>query len=138
MWDGYADSLLYLSSFLYLCRIHPELIRKYRVPLLFLLVLQIVSWGFSLIKFGKITSYHTYAVKFWGVLILISLVESFVTKKGIFLLAMVIVGSLCLFEDIAITAVMPYWKCSIKDIQTAVALKNKHLISSFRGSHRLQ
>ena len=126
LWDGYADSVLYLSTFLSFCRCRPELLKRYQIPLLWLLFLQLFSWGFSLAKFGKITSYHTYGVKVWGPLILLALLESFVTRKGIFILGMVVAGSLCLFEDIAITVVMPYWKCCIQDFQTAVELKNKY------------
>jgi len=127
--DGIGDSLLYLSAFLCLCWVRPEIIKKYQFPLMILLSLQVFSWSFSLVKFGKLTSYHTYAVKFWGVLLLVALVESFLFHKGRFIIAMVLVGSLCLFEDITITSVMPYWKYSIKGIGTALQLARQHLLS---------
>jgi CDP-diacylglycerol--glycerol-3-phosphate 3-phosphatidyltransferase len=118
--DGYADTILYGAAFFGVYFLFPAVFKRNLIALIILLLIQVLSWGFSLVKFRRITSYHTYLAKVWGVALFVSLAALFVFKSDSLLLPMLIIGCASVIEDIGITAVLPCWKSGIKNIAAAV------------------
>ena len=123
LWDGYADAIFYLAVGYSLWLAEPQLLNRHTVLLSMLCILQLVSWGFSFTKFGRITSYHTYTAKAWGVALLLSVVEALTLRSGVLVPVMVLMGVVCLLEEIAITNVMLYWKTGVVNLRTARRLR---------------
>lgn len=124
--DGYADIALYVSAFLSVYWLYPTIIEQYIWGIIVLLFLQIASWVFSIIKFSRMTSYHTYSAKIWGVTIVISLSIVFTFSNGSLLPLMLLVGILSNIDEIVITAVMPYWRGEISDFNIALRLRHDY------------
>ncbi len=128
IFDGYADLILYSGTFFSLWLAYPKIIGKSTYALLLLLLFQIVSWIFCYIKFGTTTSWHTYIAKIFGISLFLSIVEIIILKQKKFLLIMICLGVIYLSEDIAITAIMPYWRPSVVSIKRAMALRDNYNI----------
>ncbi|MFH1407104.1 MAG: CDP-alcohol phosphatidyltransferase family protein [Candidatus Omnitrophota bacterium] len=121
--DGYADIALYGAALVSICLLFPQIIRKNLSGVITLLTFQALSWGFSLVKFSRLTSYHTYLAKAWSVMLFVSLSYLFAFSKDSLLLPMFIVGGISITEDIAITAILPYWKTEITGFAMALRLR---------------
>ena len=120
--DSVTDAVFYMSVFVSMWFIHPEIIREFIVPISILFSTQTCSWVFSLIKHGRTTSYHSYFAKIWGITLLAGTIGFFISQYRLFLFS-VIFGIFSNIEDMAITAIMPYWKCDILSIKSAQELK---------------
>lgn len=123
--DGYADIVLYIGAFLSACWLYPVVIKKYIPGVVILLSLQLFSWVFSIIKFSRMTSYHTYSAKIWGAALFISFGILFAFGSGFLFPSMLVIGILSNFEEIAITAIMPYWRSEISNFNIALRLRNE-------------
>jgi len=122
--DGYADIALYCSVLVCVWFLFPSVITKYLAFFIGLIVLQILSWGFSYLKFKRITSYHTYSAKTWGVSLFVSIALLFVFSNDFLLIPMFIIGAVSMVEDIIITSVLPCWKSDIKHFVVAMHIRD--------------
>ncbi|MBF0595483.1 MAG: CDP-alcohol phosphatidyltransferase family protein [Candidatus Omnitrophica bacterium] len=121
--DGYADIALYVTCLVSAFWVYPVILHHYMVWIVGVLILQLISWGFSLVKFRKMTSYHTYTAKVWGVTIGLSVVFLFGFGSGALLPLMILAGFICNIEEIFITSIMPYWKAGILSYKVAEDLR---------------
>jgi len=124
--DGYADIVLYGGSAVCAWFLYPAVIKGHISWLVVLLGLQFGSWGFSLIKFQRMTSYHTYASKAWAIMLFASLAFLFAFGSALFFLPMFVIGISSLIEEICISRVMPYWKGDITGLRMAVRLRRAY------------
>ena len=122
--DSVMDAIFYMSVFVSMWFTHPAVIQTFIIPIAILLFTQTCSWMFSLIKYGKTTSYHSYIAKLWGATLLAGTIGFFVGQYQLFLFC-VIFGIFSNMEDIFITAIMPYWKCDILNIRSARELRDQ-------------
>ena len=136
--DGHADAGLYLSVCCSVWLAYPHMVSQHLIPIAGLLGLQTISWLFSLVKFGKITSYHTYTAKLWGALLFLAIVEALTIKSGIVIPFMAVIGAACIIEDMVITAIMPYWKTGVLNVQAALRLREAHRLASVPEGARMQ
>jgi CDP-diacylglycerol--glycerol-3-phosphate 3-phosphatidyltransferase len=111
--DGVADFCLYAATFLYFKKFYMDTIRPYYSKLKLLVVFQIVAWVVCLIKFGHISSWHTYMAKIFGLTIIASVLIVATFRRNFILPVLLIIGALYLADDIAITLIMPYWKVNV-------------------------
>lgn len=123
--DGYADIALYTACLISACLIYPDILKQYALGLIGLIFIQLVSWGFSLIKFGKMTSYHTYSAKVWGIMAVLSFIVLFGFNSGIIFPFMILAGFICNTEEILMTNILPYWKAGVLHYQMAKALRDE-------------
>ena len=123
--DSTTDAVFYMSVLVSMWFVHPSLIQLHIIPLTILLLTQTTSWVFCFLRFGKTTSYHSYFAKFWGLSLFTGTIASFITPpNGSLVLFAILIGITSNIEDIIITAIMPYWKCDILSIKSAILLKN--------------
>jgi len=128
--DGYADLVFYVAAFLAIYFAYPDTIKNYIFGLALLLFIQVYSWGFSLIKFGRMTSYHTYGSKIWGITLFVSLAVLFAYEKDLFFPIMILAGIIANLDEIIITALMPYWRGDIPSFNMAFRLRNETIDKS--------
>ena len=124
--DGYADITLYISTLYFLLKNYSDSLRKYRHYIFALIGLILISWLFCYLKFGKLTSYHPYSAKLFGISIFLFVAGIYIFKKGTFFPLLIIFGLLNIGEEIAITYVMPYYRVSICSIREAIKLADTY------------
>lgn len=125
--DGYADVLLYTCILFCIWRVHPGVVKSFFIPILTVGATQVISWLISLFKYSKITSYHTFAGKFWAVTLFVVTFSIFAFNyAGVFLWIAIIVGVASNIEDMMITLVTPYWAHDVSSIRGAFKLRKEH------------
>ena len=75
--DSYGDVVLIGTALFCIWRVHPEAIAKFWIPLMVVGFTQVSSWVVSLVKFGRITCYHSYVAKVWALIMFIAIVSLF-------------------------------------------------------------
>ncbi len=123
--DSYADLTFYISVLIYLFVHYKGTILKIKGLLIGILVLQIISWIYSLIKFGSFTSYHPYSAKVWGVLMIAGIIELCLIHKKRIMLIMCIAGAICVCEEIAITFILPHKQTNVESIFKAIQIQHE-------------
>ena len=125
VFDGIADVCLYTASLLYLKKFYMDIIQPYYSKLKLLVFFQLVAWCICLVRFGHISSWHTYMAKFFGLSIAATIGAITIFRKSVFLPLLLIIGAVYLIDDIAITLVMPYWRTSVMSVFDAIGYRNK-------------
>ena len=124
--DGYADVTLYISTLYFLLKNYSNELRKYRYYIFGLIGVVLISWLFCFLKFGRLTSYHPYSAKLWGISMFLFVVEIYIFKKSILFPLLIIFGLLNNLEEIGITYVMPYYKVGVSSIKAAIEYANEY------------
>ena len=124
--DGYADIALYMAALFCVIFLFPTVLKAYFILLASVVMMQALSWGISYIRFKRITSYHSYTAKAWGIMLFISLSFLFIFKNDIFFGAMLAIGVISIVEDVAITLVLPFWKSGVTDFTMAWRLSRSN------------
>lgn len=126
--DALADVILYGVILYCVWRLHPNVIKAFLIPLLTVGSTQITSWVFSLAKFRKLTSYHSYVAKFWAFTIVVAVISLFgFNYAGFFFWLTIICGIISNFEDMLITALLPSWTCNVLTVGQALKIRESHL-----------
>ena len=79
VFDSLVDTFFYLCAAVALWIGQPQLWRENAVLLLAVLLAEAANQGFSLAKFGKPASYHSYIAKTWGLVLASAVVAMFAT-----------------------------------------------------------
>jgi phosphatidylglycerophosphate synthase len=130
--DSAADVLLYgcLAASAWLAR--QRLVEPFLVPALLVIGLQLVAWLYDFAKYRKLSSYHCWSAKAWGVAQAAAAVAIFgFDRAGGWLWAAIAVGALNNLECIAITWILPAW---VHDVPSVVHAREIAL--TMRGRSR--
>ena len=122
--DSLADFILYtcIAISAWLC--HRELFAGFEMALFVTCILQMLSWFYSVCKFKRLTSYHSYLAKVWGITLFVATITIFALNySGWILMIAIITGCLSIVEDMIITSIIPTWKVDILSIFKALELK---------------
>lgn len=126
--DSYGDVVLVGAILFCIWKVHRDVVYAFWVPITTIGITQVTSWLISLIKFSKITSYHSYIAKIWALAIFIAAMSLFAFDYARVLFWIVIVlGIISNIEDIIITFILPYWACDILTVGQAVKLRKDYL-----------
>lgn len=114
--DSIADDLTVVAAIIGLFILKPEFIREEKVLVMVLLVLFTLQNIFALIKYHKITSFHTYAAKTAAILQGTFFILIFLLKEPVFILfyAAAIVTAIDLIEEIILVFLLPKWEANVK------------------------
>ena len=124
--DGRVDVWFFLWIALSAWQTHPETVMAYRILLLVVFGLQILAWIADWIKYRRFSNYHAYSAKAFGLSIFGATVLWFGYGPVDFLLwCVVLSGSICMVEELAITLVLPCWVHDVPSIFHAWELKAK-------------
>src|SRR5229473_1899496 len=66
-YDGWVDTWFYGWIVLSLWLVHRAVVIAFLVPLLVVVSTQLLAWVIDLVKFRRVTNYHAYSSKAWGV-----------------------------------------------------------------------
>jgi len=126
--DSYADVLLFGAILFCVLKVHSQVVNAFWVPIAIVGSTQITSWLISLVKFGKLTHYHSYLAKFWAFTIAVSVISLFgFNYAGFFLWLTIICGVLSNIEDVIMTFILPEWACDVLTVPQALRLRKNSL-----------
>lgn len=115
--DGWVDTWLYLWVVLAVWIAHFDSLQRFAVPIYILLVLQVSEWIYGRIKFGKLTSYHAWLAKTWGISLFFAIFSvTIFNYDGIIWWLAMILGWLSSLENWLLTLTLPVWKTDVKSI----------------------
>ena len=122
--DSYGDIATYLTTPVAVWLLFPEIVKSEKGYIVAALVLYLLPALFSLIKFGKLASYHTWITKISallmsvGVIILLLFHEPFWFHLAVWFLAIEAV------ENIAVTLILKEQKTDIRTLWHAWRYRN--------------
>ncbi len=105
--DSYGDILTYLSTPLAVWWLWPDLIKKEIYYIIAAIIIYVLPSVFSLIKFGKLASYHTWITKFSAVMMSIGVVILLGFGHNILFHLAVYFLVIEMIENILITMILP-------------------------------
>jgi hypothetical protein len=102
----------------------PEVIHRFRMPLLALLCLQLFSWTLDLIRYRRIATFHAYSAKAWGISLFAATLALFLpVDPAPFLWLMIACGAVSNLEGIAIKLLLPVWRHDVPSFRHALRLR---------------
>ena len=133
MGDSAADTIFYLGILAAAVLRAWPLLRARLALIAALLALEVLRWIFDWLKYRRMASYHTYASKFWGILLAAAslAVLSFHGPYWILTLALVW-GILCDLEGLAMSLLLPVWTRDVKTLRRAWLLRRQILAADDR------
>lgn len=114
--DSYGDILTYLSTPLAVWWLWPDIVKEELYYIIAAIVIYILPAIFSLLKFGKLASYHTWITKISavlmsaGVVVLLGFDNNLLFHSAIYFLVIEMI------ENIVITMILPKQKSNIDSI----------------------
>lgn len=116
--DSIGDDLTVLAAAIGLFVGHFEFIRQELILLLIVFTLFLIQLVFSLIRYKKISSFHTYMAKTAAVVTALFLLSVFFLDKIIYPLfyTACIITSLELIEEMILVYLLPEWKTNVSGI----------------------
>ncbi len=114
--DSYGDIVTYLTTPLAVWWLWPDLVKEELYYIIAAIIIYVLPAFFSLYKFGKLASYHTWITKISavlmsaGVVVLLGFDNNLLFHTAIYFLVIEMV------ENIAITFILPQQKANINSI----------------------
>jgi cardiolipin synthase len=126
--DSIADDLTIVVAMMGMMVFKREFLLQEITMIILLLVLFLVQTAIALIRYGKISSFHTYAAKIAAMLQGTFLLLLFFLSEPIYLLFYLttFVTALELFEEIIIMFLLPQWETNVKGLYWIIKRKEKY------------
>jgi phosphatidylglycerophosphate synthase len=122
--DSWTDALFYACMAASACWTRPEVILRFRMPLLGLLCLQLFSWALDLVRYRRIATFHAYTAKAWGLSLFAATLALFLpVDPAPFLWLMIACGVVSNLEGIAIKLLLPAWRHDVPSVRHALRLR---------------
>jgi len=133
--DSRADLVFYATAAWAVWRIHPEVVRRFAIPGLIVIGLDVVRHVFDFSKFGKDAAYHAWSSKVWGLSLALALV--LLMGFGIvqpFVGIAVTLGLIAQVEGLLISVVLPRWTHDVPTLRRALQIKSGNPVSPSQPS----
>jgi len=116
--DSIADDLTVVAGIAGMVVLKPEFFKHALPFMILLLALFIIQTTLALTRYGKVTSFHTYAAKISAILQGSFLILLFFLDDPLYWLfyATVIVTGIDLLEEIILVLMLPQWQANVKGI----------------------
>lgn len=112
--DSIADTLFYAACIGALWLLYPRTLAAHAALLLVLLGLELLRYGFDLLKFGREASYHMWSSKLWGLLLFLAFFSLLVLgRDGRLVDAAIVAGIVTDLEGLLISALLPRWRSDV-------------------------
>jgi len=126
--DSATDLLFYICVLIAAIVRHGPVLRQLLWLLAPILMLEAGRLVFDWIKFRRMTSYHSYAAKAWGVMLALAAIALLAFDRGQVLLAVALAwGVLCELEGWAMSLLLPEWAHDVKHLVHALELRRAML-----------
>ncbi|TAL59694.1 MAG: CDP-alcohol phosphatidyltransferase family protein [Bacteroidetes bacterium] len=131
--DSIGDDLTVLAGIVGLFVFKFEFIKSEILVIGVLLALLAVQNVLALIRYGKISSYHTYLAKIAALLQGIFLILSFHFPEPVYALFYIasVITIMDLAEEIILVFLLPQWKMNVKGLYWVLKTKSKNITSIF-------
>jgi len=125
--DSIGDDLTVVVGMIGLLVIKPDFIKEQKVLLIILFGLFVIQSVYALIRYRKLTNFHTRLAKLAALLQGVFLILSFFTKEPVVVLfyAAAIITFLELIEEIVLVGLLPVWEANVKGLYWVLKRKNK-------------
>lgn len=108
--DSQTDMVFWLSIGFSTWFLYPELIRQNSTPITIILVMEVMCYVISIVKFGRETCTHAFLSKLWGITLLIAFTSLIgFNHAGIPFAMAIIMGLISHIDRILITLILPEW-----------------------------
>jgi CDP-diacylglycerol--glycerol-3-phosphate 3-phosphatidyltransferase len=115
--DSWVDTWFYFWVVLSVWTTHFESLQRFAIPIYILLALQISEWIYGRIKFGKMTGYHAYIAKAWGISLFFAIFSVMLFDyDGIIWWVAMILGWVSSIENWLLTLTFSTWTTDVKSI----------------------
>jgi phosphatidylglycerophosphate synthase len=116
--DSIGDDLTVLAAVIGLFVFESEFVRKEFMILIILLLLFVVQTTFALVRYKKISSFHTYLAKSAAILQGLFFILIFLLPEPLYFLFYVaaVVTGVELLEEIILVALLPQWEANVKGL----------------------
>ncbi len=118
--DSYGDILTYLTAPVAIWWLWPQIVAREKYYIFTAIVLYILPAFFTLFKFGKLASYHTWITKLSALAMSTGVIVLLVWENPLLFHAAVWLLAIECIENIAITAILPEQKSDIHTIWHAI------------------
>lgn len=127
--DSIGDDLTVAASVIGLFVLKPEIVKNEVEIIITLLSLYILQMIFALVRYGKISSFHTYSAKIAALFQGILFILIFFLPEPLYVLfyITVIVTAVNLAEEIILVLVLSKWEANVKGLYWVLKRKNKVL-----------
>lgn len=128
--DSIGDDLTVIAGVIGLFVLKQEFISREIIWLVFIFILFLIQVISALVRYGALTSFHTYLAKLAAVFQGTFLILAFFLKEPDYVLfyAAIAVTALDLLEEIALTFLLPKWKANIKGIYWVLKQRSSSLL----------
>ena len=115
--DTLVDTFFYVAAGAALKVAVPAAFDNAELPLMLLMIVHVSRGTFELSKYGRLSSHHMWSSKMLGVLLLVALLQAFVTGQPGGLLSLALwFGIANEIEGFAISTVTPSWRADVPSI----------------------
>jgi CDP-diacylglycerol--glycerol-3-phosphate 3-phosphatidyltransferase len=122
--DSAADTVFYLGVLAAITERHWPVLRANLALLVALLALEALRWIYDWLKFRRMASYHSYAAKFWGVLLVAATLALLCFNRAFWLVTAALAwGILCDLEGLAMSILLPAWAHDVRTLPRAFAIR---------------
>lgn len=125
-WDGRVDVWFYAWIAAAIWVVHPEVFVTFGTGLLWVVALQVAAWTVDFIKFRRFSNYHAYSAKALGCSLFVAILALFaIGGAGILMWLVIVTGTVCMLEEIAITLILPRWTFDVWSVRHALRLRTE-------------
>lgn len=123
--DSIADDLTVVAGIIGVIVLKPEFLKQHILIIILLLVLFILQIILALLRYGKISSFHTYAAKLAALLQGSFLILFFFLPEPVYILFYITVffTAIDLIEEIILVLLLPEWKTNVKGLYWVIKKK---------------
>lgn len=124
--DSAADTVFYLGVLAAILERQWPVLHASLGLLVALLALELTRWIFDYVKFRRLASYHSYAAKIWGVLLVAATLALLCFNRAFWLVTLALAwGILCDLEGLIMSLLLPQWTHDVKSLPRAVLLRRE-------------
>ena len=123
--DTLADTIFYSGVILVIVLHYPATVQRIWPLLVVLVVLELIQHMFSLLKFGRLASYHSRLSKIWGLLLATATIALLGFGWDQLLALAVGWGILCNLEGFAMSFVLPAWHHDVPTLGHAIWMRRE-------------
>ena len=125
--DSWADGWFYLWVCAAVWNAEPGIIQAFRVPIIFLVSMDIFGYAVDLVRYRRITSLHAYSAKAWGLTLFMATVALLVCHTGgVFVWMALILGYISNLDGLAIKLILPEWQTDVHGVFHALRIKRAY------------
>jgi CDP-diacylglycerol--glycerol-3-phosphate 3-phosphatidyltransferase len=119
--DTLVDTFFYVAAAAALKVAVPRAFDNSELALVSLVIVHVSRATFELSKYGRLSSYHMWSSKLLGILLVIAMLQAFITGQPAAILPIAIwFGVVNEIEGFAISAVLPAWRTDVPSIVHAL------------------